>query len=195
MLSKSQLLVIQYKALSYPYLSLNLKMFTLKQTIEIPSHPRGHTEVVGGPTQGNGRFRDSTKSNHSLSLTHTQSLLLSLRLANQFLPSFLSWLASAEGLESARESVLPAESLTSLAHIPAAPGTSQPVQVCPLREHWTERQEAWLWPHFSLSNSPVFLPKAPPLWVQFPYRPTGKGLHCRVSHKVISDHLKPEQDF
>lgn len=71
MLSKSWLLVIWYKALPYPYLNLNLKKFTVKETTEISSHSRGHTEVGVGPTLGNGLSRDSTKSNPSVTHTHT----------------------------------------------------------------------------------------------------------------------------
>ena len=85
-LSKSQLLVIQYKALSYLYLSLNLKMFTLKETTEISSHSRGHTEVVAGPILGNGLFQDSTKTNHSHTHSHTHTLVEGGPPVPSFLP-------------------------------------------------------------------------------------------------------------
>lgn len=58
---------------------------------------------MAGPTLGNGIFQDSTKTGHSLSL----SLSLSLRVANRFLPSFLSWLAHANKREGACQGVCP----------------------------------------------------------------------------------------
>lgn len=61
---------------------------------------------MAGPILGNGIFQDSTKTNH----THTLSL--SLRVANHFLPSFLSWLAPANELEGACQGVCPTYRVT-----------------------------------------------------------------------------------
>lgn len=100
MLSKCQMLVIKYKVLSYSYLNLYLKMCTLKETIETFSHSRGYTEVAAGPTLGNGLSGTPPKPiTASLTHTYTHKLTGAGQPVPSFLPSFLSWLASAGGLE------------------------------------------------------------------------------------------------
>lgn len=141
-------------------------MFTSKETRDfIQRSHRGS----GRANLGNGFFRDSTKTNHSL--THTHSHSHSLRLANQFLPSFLSWLASAEGLEgvcqgrTAKESVPTPGSTHLLLRTPElhlAPANQY--RHVHLRQHSARSRESQLLPHFNLSKSFVVLTKVQPLW-------------------------------
>lgn len=106
---------LRHKGLSYPYLRLQLKTATAKEATELSSHFRGHTEVMAGPTLGNGIFQDSTKTDHR----HTLSL--SLRVANHFLPSFLPILA---GPRKRTGRSLPGSLSHLQGHSPAAPQPS-----------------------------------------------------------------------